>query len=359
MRLLALFIYLLPYVASAQETTAPKPLRYFTAGLHYASIYAHTNSVQNTAGANPIGLELLFTKQRRDENNWQQCHCYFNSGAGIHYFNYDKAILGEALALFYFFEPQFKMTTKLKLLVSANMGLSFLSNPYHESTNPTNMSYSLPVSAYISLGTGLQYPINKHWQIGLLAQYLHISNAGLKEPNRGINWPSINMRFSYNPIDNALPQYQKRQTKLVHKRRIDLGVNVSTKTMGLGDTERFFIFGSFANYSQQVSSLNAITGGVEMLIDNATKERLRRANIDKNSTRAGILIGHEFLFGNFTFSQQVGYYLINETNYFNDLYQRWGVTYYTKKGIGMGANLLTHAHVANFLDLRLLYHISK
>jgi hypothetical protein len=71
------------------------------------------------------------------------------------------------------------------------------------------------------------------------------------------------------------------------------------------------------------------------------------------------MLGHDFLLGNYVFSQQLGYYLFNETNYFNSVYHRWGLLYKTKSNLNFGINLLAHAQVANFIDLRLVYSFNK
>jgi hypothetical protein len=343
----------------AQEASNHKALPYFTASIHSGSIYAHTQEVHNIKGAYPIGIELLFTKQNRDEKNWQQYNCYFNSGVGINYIDYNTDVLGKGFALFYVFEPQFKLGKLLKALGSTHLGLTYLSNPYSKNVNSKNLNYSLPLSAYISLGMGIEYPLNKNWQMSLLGQFIHISNGGTQEPNKGINLPTLNMRFSYNPISNGLNKYEKKPIKLERKTRIDIGLYGSNKNLGVNDLDRYFIFGALANYSKQISNINAITGGIEILTDQVTEARLQRDKADKSNVRAGLLIGHEFLFGRFAVSQQLGCYLVNETNYFNALYQRAGVTYYTPSKIAIGFNILTHTIVPNFLDLRVMYYFNK
>ena len=353
------FILSWPFSVNAQTDNNQAKLPYFTASLFSASTFKLDKSANGLNVSYPYGIELQYTKQLRDENSWQQNACYFNSGMGVNYFNYNNALLGESMAIFYVFEPQIKLGKKLKLIGSANLGLTFLSNPYNKDKNTTNSYYSLPVSAYLAFGTGLEYPLNKNLQLSLLAKFIHISNGGTQEPNKGINMAALNVRLSYNPIDNHLEKFIRKPQKLVLKKRIDVGLYASNKNIAANDLTRYFIFGAMANYSKQVSSINALTGGIEIIADQVTEARLQRDQLNKSSMRVGLLLGHEFLFGKFSVNQQIGCYLFNDTKYFNTLYQRIGVSYYTNAHLSIGFSVLAHTTAPNFTDLRLTYYIRK
>jgi hypothetical protein len=72
-----------------------------------------------------------------------------------------------------------------------------------------------------------------------------------------------------------------------------------------------------------------------------------------------LLAGHEFLLGKFIFSQQLGVYVFNPTSRFNQIYHRWGIHYLSKNNWGVGARLLAHRHIADFVDLRIIYSWRK
>jgi hypothetical protein len=348
-----------PFSVNAQTDNNQAKLPYFTASLFSASTFKLDKSANDLDVSYPYGIELQYTKQLRDEKSWQQNACYFNSGMGINYFNYNNALLGQSMAIFYVFEPQIKLGKKLKLIGSANLGLTFLSNPYNKDKNTTNSYYSLPVSAYLAFGTGLEYPLNTNFQLIMLAKFIHISNGGTQEPNKGINMATLNVRLNYNPIDNRLDKFTRKPEKLILKNRLDVGLYASNKNIAMNEPTRCFIFGAMANYSKQVSSINALTGGIEIIADQVTQARLQRDQLDKSSMRLGLLVGHEFLFGKFSVNQQLGYYLFNDTKYFNTLYQRIGVSYYTPAHFSIGFSVLTHTNIPNFTDLRLTYYIRK
>ena len=353
------FILLWPFSVNAQTDNNQAKLPYFTTSLFSASTFKLGKSANDLNVSYPFGFELQYTKQLRDEKSWQQNASYFNSGMGINYFNYNNALLGQSMAIFYVFEPQVKLGKKLKMIGSANLGLTFLSNPYDKNNNVTNSYYSLPISAYLAFGGGLEYPLNTNFQLSLLSKFIHISNGGTQEPNKGINMAALNLRLSYNPIDNHLEKFTRKPEKQILKNRLDLGLYASNKNIAVNDPTRYFIFGAMANYSKQVSSINALTGGIEIIADQVTEARLQRDQLNKSSMRIGLLVGHEFLFGKFSVNQQLGYYLFNETKYFNTLYQRIGVSYYTPAHFSIGFSVLTHTTDPNFTDLRITYYIRK
>jgi len=348
-----------PFFINAQTISNQTKLPYFTVSFHAATTFKLYKSANDLDVSYPIGMELQYTKQLIDEQSWQQNACYFNSGMGVNYFNYNNALLGQSMAMFYVFEPQLKLGKKFKFIGNANLGLTFLSNPYNKDNNATNSYYSLPVSAYLGFGGGFEYPLNKNLQLCMLAKFIHISNGGTQEPNKGINMASLNVRLSYNPIDNHLEKFTKKPQKLFLKKRLDVGLYASNKNIVVTEPTRCFIFGALVNYSKQLSSINALSGGIEIIADQVTKARLLRDQLDKSSMRLGLLIGHEFLFGKFSVNQQLGYYLYNDTKYFNNLYQRIGVSYYTPAHISIGFSVLTHTSIPNFTDLRLTYYIRK
>jgi hypothetical protein len=123
-----------------------------------------------------------------------------------------------------------------------------------------------------------------------------------------------------------------------------------------GEKSRWNIFGFATQYTKQIARINALSIGSELWFDHSLQERLRRDTTnDKSSWRSGMLLGHTFLMGKISFSQQIGIYTYNPTGYFPLLYQRYGMLYQFNKTWSGGLNVLVHGHVANFLDFRLAY----
>ena len=107
-----------------------------------------------------------------------------------------------------------------------------------------------------------------------------------------------------------------------------------------------------------MGSLNALNFGAEIFTDPGHAKEFKKDSVSVSPIRAGMLFGHEFLLGKFTFSQRLGLYFINQMPY-NRLYQRWGLNYQINNHWSIGTSLLSHRQVANFFDIRASYSWQK
>mgnify|MGYP000459864289 CR=1 FL=1 len=350
-------------LAQADSTASSEPIpKTTTVSLlgHYGSIFAHSADVLNTAGARPVGLHLDIGRQRYGEEAWMKYGCYPRSGITLAYYDFDKEVLGRSLTAAYYFEPTFPLSQRLTLALRGTLGLSWLSNPYHPERNPTNLSYSTPLSAYLALGVSTYFRFNPQWALVLTGDYQHISNGGFRQPNKGINWPTAGLGLDYtlSPVPMGRPGRRVRSQDWRNNRpRKDLYVFGGLQNVDAGESAQFPIIGAGVTYSRQIARINSLTAGAEAHMDYALREKLTRDSLAHLSAmRAGVLVGHEFLLGKVVFSQQLGLYAFQKTPYFPRFYQRWGLLYRFGRSFSAGLNLKAHSQIANFWDVRLVKH---
>lgn len=325
-------------------------------GLHYGFIFAHSQEVQNTKGANPVGIEFFYAKRDTSVKTYNACKCNTQQGLNLVYFNYDNRILGHVLALNYVFEPTFNLSENSALSIKGQFGLAYQSNPYHEIKNPNNMSYSLPVSFYAGLSLSTSYLLSQRTQIGLYGNYLHTSNGGIKDPNKGVNWPTANVSLTYYLTPFEKLNYIKQNAAINKKPYFQLFSFYSSRTTAIGQKERYSIFGLYADIVKPLSAINGLVASAEVYNDLSVAKRLENDKLDNiSSIRSGITAGHVFLLGKFNLTQQLGFYLYNPSPYFRSFYHRYMLNYETKHKIIIGLSLKAHAQVANFVDFRLGY----
>ncbi|MFN4971955.1 MAG: acyloxyacyl hydrolase [Bacteroidota bacterium] len=353
------FIVWLILCSQVQAQVSPTERSLFSVGLsaHRGFIFAHSKDVQNTDGSYPWGIQLDLNWHKRNQKTWDECYCYPRTGFQIQYFNYDNSILGHSVHANAYIEPYFNFNQRIQLSLKGMAGIAFLTHPFHPQRNPTNMSYSLPISGFVALGIGAHARVSNRINVHAYANYNHISNGGIKDPNKGINWPTVSLGFDYAIEDIAFPQREKTNNKNYKNKplRYDVGLYFSSKTVKAGEKARWPIYGLFALASKQVSMINALSAGTEIWIDHALEERLKRDGLNDSYVRSGLVLGNEFLMGRFVLSQQIGMYLYSPTEYFDALYQRYGLVYRATPHSGLGVNVLAHRQVANFLDFRYVY----
>jgi hypothetical protein len=327
--------------------------------LQYGNIYAHTKPVQNVANAKPSGIELEFSHQKIDDSTWNMCNCYPRSGIATSYFDFHNSILGKSGIVAYFLEPTYRVGNRFQLYIRGTVGVSYLSNPYNPVKAPDNRSYGLYFNPYLHVGAGLGCRVNKHVVVRLMGNFHHISNGGNKEPNRGVNWLTGSVGVLYTPADNTLPKFERKRSDFWKGKKglVDVGV-MAAPAQGYSsylEGTRQNLFGVFGQYTKQIGRTSALTGGVEVYyseIDEAV------TTIEKGSAShlfAGVHAGHAFLLGRVTFKQQLGVYIFNQTNYFTDVYLRWGLDYKLSKHFLVGVNLKAHTDNADFVDGRVMY----
>lgn len=352
---------LLPPAMAQEDTLAPgsgklKNVFSIGVGLQHGFIFAHSPAVENTKGANPTGLELTLGWQRNDAAIWNLCNCFPRKGLMLTFYDYDTRILGKGFTGAYFLEPTYRLNNTIFFSFRAGAGLSYLTAPYRPVHNPTNQSYSTHLSGYLLVGTGLWFRLNDRWWLNSSINYQHESNGGLKEPNKGINWPTAGVAVSYQPHPRPYFRGIRKRDKFWKELPIrwDAGVfGIAKRVLDeQGKSRRLPVIGISFQGSKQVGRISALTASVEVFTDRALRFRLKQDSIDASATRAGLLLGHEFLLGKFIFSQRFGIYVFNPTNYFEDVYHRWGIHYRINRHLGTGFNLQAHRHIADFIDLR-------
>lgn len=363
-----LFLLLLaPPGGMAQQDTGKQPLSgrqknsIFSIGLgaQHGFIFAHSAAVENTKGSHPTGVELALSWQRNDAAMWNLCNCYPRKGLLLAYYDYDNAVLGKSYTAAYFLEPAYRLGRGAFFSFRGAAGFSYLTSPYHEVHNPSNQSYSTTLSGYLLFGLGLWFRVSDRWWLNASVNYQHESNGGLRQPNKGINWPTAGVAVSYRP--HPTPYYrgirQKEKFWKDYSIRWDAGIfGIAKRAVDEnGDSRRLPVVGFSFQGSKQVGAIHALTLGTEIYTDHALRLQLKLDTVKASPVRAGLLIGHEFLLGRFIFSQRLGVYVFDQTPYFDRLYHRWGIHYRVNERWGAGFNLQAHRHVADFIDLRFTY----
>lgn len=341
----------------AQSDSLKSP---FSVGLkaHYGFIIPHSETIQNQAFSNPWATELEFSWHLNKEKTWQNFGTFPRVGASLFYINFDNPeVLGEGLAITPFVEPFLSVNRRLSASFRFGVGLVYLNQVYDIETNPENLFYSTDLSFLLNLNFGLNYRISPHWRIRLSGYYNHISNGGVREPNKGINFPtaSVGVEYVLNPI--VFPNYSKRDWKTLYEnlRTVNIAVFGNATNVAEGDNRRYPLGGIDAYYKQIFGRMSSFLVGTEWLLDGASQEKSKREGMPISLHKVSLTAGHELILGKFLFSQRLGFYLFNERTTDSNFYQRLGLSYSISKHTFVGINLKTHGDVADFLDFRVGY----
>lgn len=323
------------------------------------TIFAHSADVENTKGSRPIGIQLDYAWQHTDSLAFTKFFGLPFQGISFNAFHFDNAILGNGYTLAYFLEPEIRLGTKAGIAFPASIGLSYLTNPYHPKTNPDNNSYSTRFIVYLGVTIQPYVQVTKNLQLGLASSYRHVSNSGIKLPNKGVNWitAEITAQYFIRPKVNTLQIVDRyKQGHWKRQNRFDLYLFGATRSIGSETSARYGVYGMGLTLSWQTGKTHALTTGAEVYNDIGAAIRMRNDGlIGRSSVRSGVLLGHEFLWGKIRFSQQLGIYVFDQTPYYDSWYHRWGLLYALNEHLSAGVVIKAHKQVASFPDLRLVY----
>ncbi|MGD2035062.1 MAG: acyloxyacyl hydrolase, partial [Bacteroidales bacterium] len=235
---------------------------------------------------------------------------------------------------------------------------AIMDKPYNEVSNPENTFFSSRLSFLVLLNASANYRLNELTNLRLAASFNHISNGGIKNPNRGINFPTMNVGVDYNLRPQPFLKRTKNDTIDLHpdKWRLDILLFGTGKTDIKGHAH-YPVFGLSGSVSRVVTRLGAVSLGLEGTVDLADKEEIERLELTENGEYldhkycAGLL-GYELLIGKFIFSIHAGAYFYSPYKRMDPVYERYGLSYHFNKRIFIGTNIKAHRHVADFLDFR-------
>lgn len=341
----------------------PKPKDLFATGigLQHGFIFAHSEEVENTKGNRPTGVEAVVSWQRTDSAIWSLCNCFPRRGFLLSYYDYDNRVLGRGATVAHFLEPLYRISNRTFFAFKGAMGLSYLTNPFDSVKNPFNRSYSTRINGYLLVGVGAWVQLSNRWWLNPSISYQHVSNGGMREPNKGINWPTAGLTLSYQPASGPYYTGKRPTTKFwkTQPLRYDITVfgtarrNVDER----GESRRMALVGLAAQAGKQVGRINMLLAGVEASRDEELRTELKKDSLHASPVTAALTVGHEFLLGKFLFSQKLGLYVFDQTPYHDQLYHRWTFLYRPGRRLGIGFSLKAHRHIADYLDFRLSYFL--
>ncbi len=337
------------------DLVAQDHYKYLGARLDYGYVIIHSRALREIKNSYPRGLEIDLGKHTISEKAWNSCNCFPKSGVSLTFWDFDnQRVLGYGITGMYYLQPTFGASNKINLSVRAALGLSYQSRPYDKESNTDNQSYSTYVAFPLQLGSALHFRISPYWNLDLNFVYNHISNGGMKEPNKGINWPTVGLGVSRYFTEPIFPEREK----------------TSWRTTNLDfDRLDFFIFSTYhqprsfyylismgieVKYSRRISRINNLTVGSEWMYDSGQAD-LSTDEKTVNGNNVGVVVGHEFILGDFLFGQQFATYLIRPQTQKASFYQRYSLVYKVFKSYHVGVALKAHGHVADFVDIRVGY----
>lgn len=338
---------------SGPQPVAPPGVFYAQLAVHHGFILVHSRDLVPVRHSNPSGITLDLGLHRLSRQAWQHCLCFPMSGLSLGFWDFDQPdILGQALTAQIYVEPLFAPGKRFSFSVRGGLGAAWANRPFHPVNNPLNQGYSTPLGISAQFGAVLHYRMAPSWRAQAGFLYNHISNGGVREPNKGINWPAGMAGIAWYPHPPVFdrPEVRPWRESGPPARRLDIQF-----FLGFQEPEsKTYLFspGIEARVSRQVSRISALSAGAEWVFHNGARFRMARDSINVSPMQVGLSVGHEFLLGKFIFTQQLGVYVFRPYRVKDDLFQRYSLLYAWKRNVYVGTSLKVYRHIADLLDIR-------
>jgi hypothetical protein len=357
--LLVLFSLMISHHSLPQEIpdTREDPL-YVGVKVHYGFIIPHYVELKEISQKKIWGFQIDFSRLFTSKKAWSSCNCYSRVGLSLNYFDYrNPDILGHSYNLMLFTEPYFNFNSRFRISIRGGMGLTYLDEVYDEVSNPKNLYYSSIISGILSLALNFNYLVKENYQFNLGVNYNHISNGGMKMPNKGMNFPTISLGLDYIFRPQTLygkEKYPGLKSKPLHYysrlywsfRTVEGDENYDQITKLMAGVEGGIIKG--------ISNINGLLFGIEISYDGSNREWSERLARNYSPFIISLHAGHVFVVGRFSFTQQMAWYVFHESPSQNkSFFQRYGIFYNFGKLVSLGFSMKAHGHVAEQMDIRM------
>ncbi len=352
----------LTWAVAAQTDTLPanrnKP---FLLGLqaHRGFILPHSKSIVDVAYSNPYGVELRGMWLRAEEEHTRNSGIVTQRGFLINYINFDNPeVLGYSVSAVALVEPLIRPRGRLYGSIQMGAGVTFLSKVYDEKSNPANLFFSTLLSFTGMVNAKLYFKINPQWEVSIGYNYNHISNGGMKLPNKGMNFPMANAGLQYRLRPTAIQRPLKtddwKQQPRNYAYALGIGsIKTAQATPDFPVNEYTYLLGAWGVVGRQIGRLSGVSAGTEWVHDGWAREILNRQGINKSAWKGSMLLGYEVLAGRTRFGIHFGAYVFNPSGDVDPVYQRYSLLYRFGDHLMVGTSMKCHRHVADVIDVRL------
>ena len=169
---------------------AASPVAYAIDGMSF--VYGHSDSGNVNVNMYRVGVQWDWNKKLVEMGNWH-LGGYWESDAG--YWSNSSFARTHSNILDIGFTPVFRIqqTTRSALspYLEAGVGLHLLSR----TSVSTQRQFGSAFQFGDHIGVGVRFGDTGHYDIGY--RYQHLSNAGIKGPNQGINFHELRLQYHF------------------------------------------------------------------------------------------------------------------------------------------------------------------
>ncbi len=285
-------------------------------------------------------------------------------GIGLYGGTFHSDIIGDPLAVYFFFNIPFKFekSKHLSFSYSCAVGYSFNANPYDPVENPDQIFLGSSVNSYVNFALSANYKFSPRWAINGSLGFKHFSNGAIKLPNLGVNVVPLTLGLSYKlnkPEVHTYPTYVKPYKKN----------NVANITL-LGGSKNYIDngpnyakIGVSTTFLRQINYKYRLGFGLDVVWCEGANDRNTSDASDFSKSMSFAITGswEWVITKNLYIPIDLGFYLHrNEENLDRrPYYERIGIRYRIKDHYNIGFAIKAHENIADIFEFSIGYTFHK
>ncbi|MBN4062148.1 MAG: hypothetical protein COA57_13400 [Flavobacteriales bacterium] len=331
--------------------------------VHYGFIIPHRAGMTHLIKGHVRAFELNYDVQTLGNKKWQQLYNY--PTWGVSFYHGDLANpeqLGSATGLYPYLKFPFVNTKKFKFNYRIGWGLGYVSKTFHRTENYKNTIIGSNINAIIGMLWETQFRFSKQLNGSLGIGLTHFSNGAYKQPNLGINLPSVNLGVNYAIGDKA--QYIKDTTS-VEKKNFDvylIGAG-GVKEISIGKNKKYPTLVASIHLLKYLSQKGGFMAGLDVFYDSSLDEKLAHYSVFIDNQfqiiQSGFNLDYVVTVGKVHILFGMGAYLLSKYKGDGLYYHRIGSRIAINDKWLVNATLKTHWFKADYMEIGLGYKLIK
>jgi hypothetical protein len=306
------------------------------ANLSAGKVVKHTVNFRAPVPDLSTAVEINFMQQTYGKKAWHQRRHFPRVGVGMTYTNYGiDSIYGQCIGLYPNIEFPLVKGRQLEWTVRMGFGVGYVTRHFERAPvwDTLNNAISTHFNNFTMLSTDLRYHVNNHWAVQMGVNFSHISNAGLRQPNLGINMLGGHLGVRYYPVtsrpERIIRELRPLKNRWLAQARLGLSFNETTFT----DGPMYPIYLASVYASKRWKSKNKMFIGMDYSYHKDIEAFLKNNEIEpgqekQQSWKSAVFVGNEFLFGRVGVMLQVGYYVKQAVLKLDPYYEKLGCNFY-------------------------------
>ena len=347
-----------PQCAQAQQLASETPAGPLIIGAYGQGsfIMAHTPAVKHLAVSHPTGFELNVQRQTNGSAPWHAWYRYPKIGLALVYYDYRNPTLGHSYAASVYINKSFLRTARQEVNFRLGTGIGYFPNAFNQETNHKNTIISSHLNATLQARVEYDLALSEHLGLLMGVALNHYSNGATTKPNFGINLPSVVLGLNYHQqrAFRTLPITAANKPTDIGRNFLNFSTSLGFKQRNESDRRKYLVNSVSLIAGRRINRKSNLVVGFEGFYDRSLSAQLRdTARTGErlpDVKKAGVLVGHELLFGRLAFVSHLGFYIYNPYKSNKFYYERLGLKYHFTDMVFGAVDLKIHRGSADVIE---------